>query len=228
MEIMTAVSIVLSYLIGSIPFGLLVVRLFTGKDVRNVGSGRTGGTNVYRASGTGAGIITAILDGLKGLSCGLLAAAIVPGNELVKVICAGMAIVGHNYSIFLVYRNGDNKVRFHGGAGGATCFGGAISLWWPIGIILIPVTLLAFFVLGYASLTTISIALTALVVFLLRWLTGVAGWQDILYGLVALVLVILALRPNLKRLLAGTERQVGLRAWIKNRKTRDEGSEPKK
>ncbi len=220
MVIFSILLVILSYFIGSIPFGLLVVRLISGKDVRSVGSGRTGGTNVYRASGTVAGIITAILDGLKGVACGLLAAWLIPGSEIVKVICVLAAVVGHNYSFFLLYRDEDNKLHIHGGAGGATCFGGTLVLWWPAIFILVPVALIVFFLIGYASLTTISIALTASIIFLVRWAMGVGPWQDIFFGFFALCLVTVALSPNLKRLHAGTERKVGLRAWLTRKRNK--------
>jgi glycerol-3-phosphate acyltransferase PlsY len=220
MILLSILCFFLSYLLGSIPFGLLIVRFISHKDVRAIGSGRTGGTNAYRASGTGAGVLTALLDGSKGVASGFLSAWLVPGNEIVKVLCVLATIVGHNYSLFLLYRNGDNKLRFHGGAGGATCFGGTLVLWWPAIVFLIPVTLIVFFLIGYASLTTISIALTALIIFTVRWVLGWAGWQDILFGAAALLLVTLALLPNLRRLLAGTERRVGLHTWLARKKNK--------
>ena len=100
---LTIMVLVLAYLIGSIPDGLIVVRLFTGKDVRKIESGRTGGTNVMRAAGYPAGIITVILDGLKGVAATWITFAFFPqGNPWLQMAAALLAIVGHNYSIFLM------------------------------------------------------------------------------------------------------------------------------
>ena len=77
---MLFVVIILSYVIGSIPFGFLVVKLFSGQDVRQVGSGRTGGTNAMRAAGVPAGVLTAVLDTLKGAACVWIAQWVFPAN----------------------------------------------------------------------------------------------------------------------------------------------------
>ena len=95
-------TVVLGYIIGSIPFGLLIVKLKTGKDIREVESGRTGGTNAVRAAGFGAGLLTAILDIFKGASAVWIAQWVSPGNHLLHVLAPVAAILGHNYSIFLV------------------------------------------------------------------------------------------------------------------------------
>ncbi|MEP0807207.1 MAG: glycerol-3-phosphate acyltransferase, partial [Chloroflexota bacterium] len=123
--------VVLGYLLGSIPFGLLIVKFKTGKDLREIESGRTGGTNTLRAAGFGAGLLTAILDILKGAASVWIAQTLSPGNHLVHVLAPVAAILGHNYSIFLIRRDEDGKLRFHGGAGGAPALGGAVGLWLP-------------------------------------------------------------------------------------------------
>ncbi len=79
--------VLLSYLVGSIPFGLIIVKTFTGKDVREVGSGRTGGTNAMRAAGLFAGVLTGLGDVFKGLVSGWLADVLLPGDPLVKGYC---------------------------------------------------------------------------------------------------------------------------------------------
>src|ERR1044071_8344093 len=136
MQILLDVAVVvLGYVLGSIPFGLVVVKLKTGKDIRTVESGRTGGTNAARAAGFGAGLLTAILDILKGATSVWLAQAILPDNHLIHVLAPLAAILGHNYSLFLIRRDENGKVRFHGGAGGAPALGGAMGLWFTIGSI---------------------------------------------------------------------------------------------
>lgn len=210
--------LVVTYLVGSIPVGLIVVRLFTGKDVRQVGSGRVGGTNAMRAAGLLAGVLTAALDAGKAILAGYLAALILPGNTWVKVAAVVMAVLGQVYSVFLIERNAENKLVFHGGAGGATTLGGAIALFPASWVIILPLVILVFIIIGYASITTISIALFSLILFFIRAINGQGPWQFVAYGGIALIIVLYALRPNLKRLREGTERVVGLRAYFEKKK----------
>jgi glycerol-3-phosphate acyltransferase PlsY len=213
---MQGLVIVLSYLIGSIPFGWIVVWLFARKDVRQVASGRTGGTNAMRAAGFGAGLLTAILDILKGASTVWLARA-VADNAWIHILAPLAAILGHNYSIFLLERTEKGRVRLRGGAGGAPCAGGAFGLWpWSLAII-IPLGFVIFFGVGYASVTTMSVALIALLIFLVRAWLGLAPWQYVLYGLLAEGLLLWALRPNLQALREGSERFHGWRPWKKQK-----------
>src|SRR5512135_2360222 len=118
--------LVLSYLIGAIPFGWIVVKLSTGRDIRSIESGRTGGTNAMRAAGTLAGLFTGIGDVAKGFSTALLVSLIIPADVSwrvwLQVAAPILAIMGHNYSIYLLERREDGKMTFRGGAGGATCF----------------------------------------------------------------------------------------------------------
>lgn len=209
--------IALSYVIGSIPWGVVVVRVFTGKDVRKMGSGRTGGTNVMRAAGFAAGLLTAILDVGKGLASGWIADAIVPGNVWIKVLAAVIALLASTHSIFYRERDEQGKIHLRGGAGGATGLGAAMALW-PVSIfIILPIAAIAFALIGYASVTTISIAAAATVIFTVRAVVVDAPWQYIVFGILALLIVLYALRPNLKRLREGTERVVGLRAYYLKR-----------
>lgn len=201
--------LLLSYVLGSVPFGLLIVKLSTGQDIRNVASGRTGGTNAMRAAGFWAGLLTAIFDILKGAGAVWLAQAMVPSQHWVHMLAPIFAILGHNYSIFLP--EFDEQRRFkglRGGAGGAPAVGGAFGLW-PISLaIIFPLGAIVFFTLGYASVTTMSVALFAIIVFAVGASQGLLPWIDVLYGILAEILLIWALRPNIKNLLAGTERVV--------------------
>jgi glycerol-3-phosphate acyltransferase PlsY len=204
--------IALGYLMGSIPFGLIVVKLMTGKDIRSVESGRTGGTNAMRAAGYGAGIMTAVLDVLKGAAAYWIVAALT-ANPWAHVFAAVGAILGHNYSIFLPERDANGKfIRLRGGAGGAPTVGGALGMWWPSVLIIIPVGALAFFGIGYASVATMSVGLTAIVIFAARAYLGLSPWEYVAYGVIAELLLMWALRPNIQRLLNGTERGVSWRA----------------
>jgi acyl phosphate:glycerol-3-phosphate acyltransferase len=205
----------LAYLIGSIPFGLIIVRLSTGKDIRRVESGRTGGTNAMRAAGFWAGLTTVFLDFLKGACTVWLARALLPGNVWAEVISPVAAVLGHNYSLFLMERDEHGHIHLRGGAGGATAVGGAFGLWPPSLLIILPLGALIFYGLGYASVTTMSAALLATIIFGYRAWIGHNPWEYALYGLMTEALLIVALLPNIQRLIHGTERVVGWRAHRK-------------
>ncbi len=207
-----ALVLILSYILGSIPFGLLIVKIATGKDIRFVASGRTGGTNAMRAAGPLAFAGTAVFDVLKGAGAVWLASALVPGTIWLKVCAPMRAILGHNYSIFLTERDERGRLRLRGGAGGAPTVGGAAGIWLPSLLIVLPVAGVLLFIVGYASITTMGIALIVTAVFAVRaWLLG-QPWQFVVYGLIAEAMLIWSLRPNIKRLIEGKERVVGLRA----------------
>ncbi len=215
--------LLLSYIIGSIPFGLYIVRLSTGKDIRQVESGRTGATNTMRAAGFWAGLSTAVLDILKGagavwlvrflIGSGWLAPS--PWLEILAPICA---VFGHNYSIFLIERNAEGRIRLRGGAGGTPAVGGALGLWAPSVLITVPIGAFLLFGVGYASVATLSIGIITGIIFAFRAWLGVSPWQYILYSAAIFMLLAWSLRPNIKRLLNGTERLIGWRA----RKKKDE------
>ncbi|MBI4761850.1 MAG: glycerol-3-phosphate acyltransferase [Chloroflexota bacterium] len=213
-------AVVLGYLLGSIPFGLLIVKVKTGRDLREIESGRTGGTNTLRAAGFWAGLLTAILDILKGAASVWIAQRLAPGNHLVQVLAPVAAILGHNYSIFLIRRDEDGRLRFHGGAGGAPALGGAVGLWLPMFPIAFSAGALIFFTVGIASVTTMSIALIVTIVFAIRAYLGLQNPIDILYGVLALFLLGWALRPNIKKLIEGKERvvSISLHGWLKARR----------
>jgi glycerol-3-phosphate acyltransferase PlsY len=214
MEVLSRIGVLfLAYLLGSIPFGLIIVKISTGKDIRSVESGRTGGTNAMRAAGMWAGAVTAILDVLKGAGAVLLSHVLIPGSHIwFEVLAPFFSILGHNYSAFLIERDGNGHLKFRGGAGGAPCFGGAIALWLPSLFVIAPVGALIYYFGGYASITTMSVALISTIVFAYRAWLGLNPWQYAIYGILAFIALAWSLRPNIKRLLAGTERLVGLRA----------------
>jgi acyl phosphate:glycerol-3-phosphate acyltransferase len=212
--------VIMGYILGSIPFGLLIVKIKTGKDIRTVESGRTGGTNAVRAAGLSAGLLTAILDILKGAASVWLAQTILPEQRLFHILAPLASIIGHNYSLFLINRDEDGKLRFHGGAGGAPALGGAMGLWLPMFPIVITAGALIWFTLGIASLTTLAIGLVVTIVFAVRASLGLLEPLNIWYGVLAELLLIWALRPNIKKLLAGNERVVkfSLNGWLRSRK----------
>ena len=212
MLVLIPIMILFSYFIGAIPFGLVIVRLTTGKDIRKVESGRTGGTNAMRAAGWGAGILTAIFDTVKATVCVWLARWMFPEYYWLHVLAPVVAIIGHNYSIYLLERGVDGKIRFRGGAGGAPCVGGSIGLWFPSVFIVVPLSGLILYFVGYASLATMGTALLSTLIFGYQAWIGTSPWEYAVYGIIAEVVLIWALRPNIKRLLNGNERLVGWRA----------------
>ena len=221
--------LLLSYLLGSVPSGLIIVKIFSGKDIREVESGRTGGTNAMRAAGLGAGLLTAVLDILKGFATGWIVSWLVPGiNPWLRVFAALMAIIGHNYSVFLLEIKDGKRLVLRGGAGGATCLGGAMALFPSIWIYVLPLAALVFLFVGYASVTTMSVAFISTLILAYRASMGLSSWVYVLYGVLAEIIVILALRPNLERLRNGTERLHGLRVYWQKRNQEKKSSAQKK
>ncbi len=195
---------IIGYVIGSIPFGWLIVKLTKGIDVREVGSGRTGGTNVFRAAGPAAGIATAVLDVLKGVVAVVVVRQLTPDTAGWAEALAGFGVVlGHNASLFLGFR---------GGAGGATAVGTSIALWPWSGLPALAVGAFFLFVVGYASVA--SILAGSIVAFgsSIGALLGACPASYAAYGWGVLTLIMIALRPNIQRLRQGTERRV---SWFK-------------
>ncbi|MDW8394613.1 MAG: glycerol-3-phosphate acyltransferase [Anaerolineae bacterium] len=195
------------YLVGSIPFGWVIVKLVKGIDVRQVGSGRTGGTNVFRAAGPVAGIATAVLDVLKGVAAVLVVRQFTSGTEGWAEALAGFGVVlGHNASVFL---------NFRGGAGGATAVGTSIALWPISGVPALLVGSFVLFVIGYASVASMLAGGIVAIGSTLGALVGACPPAYAAFGWGVLGLILIALRPNIQRLRAGTERRV---SWFKQNK----------
>ena len=203
------VPLTAGYLIGSVPIGLVVVRLSTGKNILNEHSGRTGGTNVMRTAGFWAGLVTAIGDVLKGGAAVLLAQALAPGAPWVQAGAGILAVLGHNHSVFLMDRS-QGRLRFRGGAGGATAVGCGIALS-PALAWVIPVVPILLFGIGYASVATLSVGALMTLTLAVQANAGHVPWATVGFGVGAEILMLLALRPNLERLRRGEERLVGIR-----------------
>lgn len=217
MTVQIITMLLAAYLIGSIPFGFIIVKITTGKDIRTIQSGRTGGTNTWRAAGFPAGIATALLDIAKGASAVTIAKEVPSfNNPWLLILVPILVIVGNNYSFYMLTRNEDGKLSFGGGAGGAACLGGTVGLWWPAGPIILAIGILIYYFIGYASLTTMWVALGSTLVFAIRAAALGDPWAFAVYGLVAEGLLVISLLPNIKRLLNGTERLHGYRAKRRN------------
>ncbi|MBI5956889.1 MAG: glycerol-3-phosphate acyltransferase [Chloroflexi bacterium] len=190
---------ILGYLIGSIPVGMVVVWVTKGVDIRTIGSGRTGGTNAFRAAGPGAGLLTGLGDLAKGLVAVGLAALILPGSALAAVIAGLTAIIGHNWSVY---------IGFRGGAGTAPNLGVLLALS-PLSFALAGlaglIAILTSRIASVASLTVSAVAAASLL-FLILIQRDPAPY--LFYGLGQLLLVTIALIPNIRRLVDGKERRV--------------------
>ena len=201
---LAVLSVVVAYLLGSIPVGVVVCKPL-GKDPRTVGSGRTGGTNVYRAAGFVPFALTVVGDVLKGYVAVAIAGRLVPAEVYggyagwAVALAALAAIVGHNYPVF---------AGFHGGAGSSPNMGAAFAydpLVCAVGIVLGAVVL---FGVGLASVGSIVLSLAILLGLGWRVIDGVQPPATLVYAVGQFVLVVWALRPNIARLRAGTERRV--------------------
>ncbi len=185
-------ALVLGYLLGAIPFGLLLTRFAGAGDLRTIGSGNIGATNVLRTGRKGLAAATLLLDGGKGAVAVVIAQWIDPG---LGVVGAAGAFFGHCYSVWLGFR---------GGKGIATYAGIAFALSWPAGLVFAAVWLGVLAVFRYSSLSGISAAIAAPV--------AAAVWGNfdtaalfIVFGLV----VLWKHRTNIERLLVGSEPGVG-------------------
>ena len=209
-----------AYLIGAIPFGWLIVWFLKKKDIRYIASGRMGMSNVMRVAGTFWGILTAILDILKGAAA-VHAVRLFFAPDAIKpwmtAIGGLLAVLGHIYSVFLLEKRRDGKYYFRGGAGGLTSAGAAVSLW-PAGYwIAMPLPcLLIYLFTGYASMAVGMFNVCGMIGFIVGALMGKCSWWYVLYAVGAEILVLDSLRPNIKRLKRGDERKSSLRIrWRK-------------
>jgi glycerol-3-phosphate acyltransferase PlsY len=187
-------SLLLGYLLGSIPFGVLLTRAVGGGDLRAIGSGNIGATNVLRTGRKGLAALTLLLDGLKGAAAVVVVSALAPGNEM---LAAAGAILGHLFPIWLGFR---------GGKGVATFFGVMAALHWPSSLVYGLTWLAVLAITRYSSVAGITAALAAPVA------AAALGRFDLaLLYLGFALLVGWKHRTNIERLFAGTEPRIGSR-----------------
>jgi len=187
-----ACALLLGYVLGSIPFGVILTRLAGAGDLRSIGSGNIGATNVLRTGRKGLAAATLLLDLAKGAAAVWLAEWLFPGDGM---IAAAAAFVGHCYPIWL---------RFKGGKGVATLMGIVLALHWPMGLVYAVVWLGLLGTLRISSVAGMAAAVSAPV-------------SGALFGRFDLVMLLLALaaivlwkhRDNIERLLDGTEPRIG-------------------
>ncbi|RWN34645.1 glycerol-3-phosphate 1-O-acyltransferase PlsY [Mesorhizobium sp.] len=185
-------ALVFGYLLGSIPFGLLITRAAGLGDVRNIGSGNIGATNVLRTGNKGLAAATLLLDALKGTAAVLIAGHFAP--ELGPWAGLG-AFLGHLFPVWL---------GFKGGKGVATYLGVLIALAWQVALIFAVVWLAVAFLFRFSSLAALTTAVVVPIALYVLSTPEIAG----LFALMSLI-VIIKHRANIARLLAGTEGKIG-------------------
>jgi len=186
--------IIIGYLIGSIPFGVIAGKLRK-IDIRKVGSGNIGATNIYRTLGTAPAVIVFILDILKGALAVYIAQAMIPDSPAIIVVSGIAAIIGHMYPVY---------IGFKGGKGSATGLGVLLGITPDLFIIAMIYVAVAITVTRYVSVTSISgVLLLAALMFTFH--------KPVEYSIAAIIVAILVIykhAPNIKRLLSGTEPKI--------------------
>jgi glycerol-3-phosphate acyltransferase PlsY len=214
-----AVGALIGYLLGSIPVGLWVCRMY-GVDIRTVGSGRIGGTNAWRAAGLKAAVPTIIGDAVKGVVAVLLVRwlyflifpepstmsvedAILRSDtlNLALALAGGFAVIGHNWS----FLNG-----FKGGAGGITTAATTLALSPLVGGIVIIIGAFLIWWSRIASLGTFAVAVASFALFLILAVDQITPWPFIIYGIMVLIAVMVALNSNREKLREQKERIITL------------------
>lgn len=197
------ILLLLAYVIGSIPSGLWVGKLFYNTDIREHGSGNLGGTNTFRTLGKKAGLVVTIMDILKGTAATLLGSlAIFESVNVHPLILGIIAVVGHMFPIF---------ANFKGGKAVATSGGILLGYHWPIFVLL----LVGFFVIlkltKMVSLTSMILAIIALIYSIVYYFTVDKDWPLVAIMLLIAIFIFYRHRANMKRIKNGTEPKV---KWI--------------
>jgi len=193
-----SIILAIAYLLGSIPFGYILVRLFLHQDIRATGSGNIGATNVARSGAKGLGIATLVLDILKAAAAVLIAKYLAPGNFDLATLAAVAAILGHVFPVWL---------GFKGGKGIASALGVYLALCWPVGLCALAVFIVVLILTKYVSLASILGAVTLPVFFFFF----VPDHSPVVLASVLFIsmLVIVKHHMNIARLKAGTENKFG-------------------
>ena len=188
-------SLVLGYLLGSIPSGWLAGRWLKGIDLRELGSGSTGATNVLRQVGKGPALVVFLIDVGKGAAAVLIARALGLG-DWIQVLAGLTALAGHIWPVWL---------GFKGGKAVATGLGLFLGLAWPVGLASFGVFLAVFSLSRYVSLASVLAAISLP----LLMAAGTSSNANLVVALVAMLLVLWRHRSNIQRLLNGTEPKLG-------------------
>lgn len=202
---------IIAYLLGAIPFGLIIGKKMANTDVRKLGSGNIGATNVFRTLGWKLGLLTAVLDLAKAAISVLLGMWIIGSDPFIvagldihmqfaQALAALAVMAGHNWSVY---------IGFKGGKGVATFIGGLLVINWYVALIGVAIGIIVILVTRYVSLGSMICAVVIFCALMLA--TIIAGISPVypVYGLVAAVLIIFQHRTNIARLQSGTESKLG-------------------
>ncbi len=197
-----ALAAVGGYLLGSIPFGVILTRLATGEDVRSIGSGNIGATNVLRTGRKDLAFATLILDAGKGAAAFLIAQALFPGVPAIAAVAGGAAFLGHLFPVWL---------GFKGGKGVATFFGLLLAAAWPLGLMAGATWLVVAALFRMSSLAALVAAIAAPLFALLPLpVMGLPASGPVLaLAVVTAVLIWIRHHENVSRILKGTEPRIG-------------------
>lgn len=190
-----AAAIIFGYLLGSIPFGLLLTRLAGQGDIRAIGSGNIGATNVLRTGNKGLALATLLLDGGKAALAVIIVGILIPFPPMAYSLAGVAAFLGHIFPIWL---------GFKGGKGVATYIGAMLAIAWPVGLAFCAVWLLTALVSRISSLSALVAAIAA--PFLAYFFSGPHLMSA---AIVMSAILIFKHSANIKRLLAGTETKIG-------------------
>ena len=199
---MGLLSLLLGYLLGSIPSGYLAGRWCKGIDLRELGSGSTGATNVLRQVGKGPALVVFVIDVAKGAIAVLLASSLTEGAPLsdwLQVLAGLAALAGHIWPVWL---------GFKGGKAVATGLGLFLGLAWPVGLACFGIFLTTLSVFRIVSLSSVVAAISLP----LLMAAGTDGTAKLVVALVAMALVVWRHRSNLQRIKAGAEPKIGQKA----------------
>jgi glycerol-3-phosphate acyltransferase PlsY len=201
--------VILGYLIGAIPSGVIMGRLTRGIDVREHGSGSSGMTNVSRTIGASAGVLVFLADVAKGVAAVALAWLIFDSSSTTfawgQVAGGCAAVIGHNWPAY---------IGFRGGRGVATGFGALIMISWPVGLVSLAIFLMVVILFRYVSLGSMLAALSMLIAFIPFIALDLEPFASLIYALIIAPIVILRHRGNIQRLLDGTEHKLMGRATL--------------
>jgi glycerol-3-phosphate acyltransferase PlsY len=210
--------VLIGYLLGSIPFGLMIGRVFARRDVRQVGSGKIGMTNVLRTAGKKAAALSLILDMAKA-ALAVIVAGMIFGNDYAKAagvlpwmregamaLAALTTITGHSWSVFL---------KFKGGRGVATFIGSLLAMYWPAAVVGGGLMLIIGFRTKYMSLGSITGAVTAFIMLMsmnvleIDFILPYPSFYYVVYAMIGAIFIYAMHRDNIIRLFNGTERKLG-------------------
>lgn len=193
MTVNLALVVIIAYLLGGVPFGYLFVRFALNKDIRTMGSGNIGATNVHRSAGGKAGVIVLLLDILKGFLAVLIASALTHGDPLALALAAVAVMIGHSFPVFLGFKGGK----------AVACFIGAFLFIAPLALLAVAVLfVLTVYLSKHISLGSI---VGASLFPLVMWFILHPPAPILFAAIFAAVLIVYRHKANIQRILAGNE-----------------------